>query len=494
MEAKMSYRDFREWLELLDKRGEVKHLSGASWDLEMSGIAEIVYHEGKSPKPALLFSDIPGYPANYRTLFGILASIGRISLTLNLPGIEAGPTGLVKEWRAKTKGLGLIPPKLVKSGPVLANIQTGDQIDLLKFPSPRFHEMDGGRYIGTGHAVIQKDPDTGWHNLGTYRVMLVDRDHLALHIIETQHGATIMRQKYFNHQQDMPIAIAIGIDPALWLTSANTLTPFGTSEYDYAGGIKNEPIEVIEGQYTKLNLPATAEIIIEGVCHRGAVTNEGPFGEWHGYYANLGLSPALEPLIEVKAVYYRDDPILTCANPANLPSDYSLVRAFTSSVGLWNYLEAKGIAGIKSIWCHEVGNGALFNVIAIEQLFAEHSRQVGLLASRYGNLGRYIIVVEDDIDPANIEQVIWAITTRNLPDEAIQILTQCRSNSSDPAISIEKKRKYKDVSKPLVAARVIINTCRPLEQKGSWYPVARVNPQFRTLILEKWHTQLSDLI
>jgi len=109
MEAKMSYRDFREWLDLLDKRGEVKHLSGASWDLEMSGIAEIVYHEGKSPKPALLFSDIPGYPAHYRTLFGILASIGRISLTLNLLGTEVGPTGLVKEWRAKTKGLSLIP-------------------------------------------------------------------------------------------------------------------------------------------------------------------------------------------------------------------------------------------------------------------------------------------------------------------------------------------------------------------------------------------------
>lgn len=491
----MAYRDLREWLAAVENQGELKRISGANWDVEMGGIAEIVYREGKNPKPILLFDDIPGFPRGYRTLFGMLASTLRIAMSLGLPEDETEPTNLVKNWRQKSQGLRLIPPRLVKSGPVQANVLNGDKIDLLKFPTPRFHELDRSRYLGTGHAVIQRDPDEGWVNLGTYRVMLVDRNRLILHVLEGQHGGIMLYEKYLRRGRTMPVAIAIGVDPALWLVSSHSLTPWGVSEYDYAGGIRGEPIEVIAGEYTGLPLPANAEIVIEGECQPGVLADEGPFGEWHGYYANMGLASVPEPVIQVKAVYYRDNPILTCAHPAVPPSDFSLASAVAWSAALWSSLEANGIPGIKNVWCHEVGCGILFNVISIEQLYSGHSRQVGLIASQYHKVaGRYTVVVEEDIDPANLEQVIWAMITRALPDQSIQILPRCRSGSADPAISLDEKKKYQVVPKPLHAARVVIDACRPLEWKKDWYPIARVTPQLRSEILEKWQSLLSQLL
>ncbi len=478
--------DLRDWLAAAETRGEVKHISGVNWDLEMSGIAELLQAEGQERRPVLVFDDIPGYPKGYRTLFSLLASTWRIAKTLGLPEDNLDRISLVRNWRKKSKELRLIPPKVVASGPVQANSVTGDQVDLLQFPSPRFHELDRCRYIGTCHAVIQKDPDTGWVNLGAYRVMVVGRDRLALHIVEGQHGSVIMHRKYFARGNAMPVAIAIGIDPVLWWTSCRALTSWGVSEYDYAGGIKGEPLEVVEGPYTGLPIPARAEIVIEGECHPGDLVDEGPFGEWCGYYANLGLSTVPEPVVHVKAVHYRDDPILTCAHPVVPPHDAGgLAGAIANSVAVWNRLEAAGIPGIKGVWCYSEAAGAtLFNVISIEQMYAGHARDVGLVAS-YDPFGRYTVVVEEDIDPSKLEEVIWAIVSRNMPDRAVEILHHCSSKSSDPAIPPSEKRKYKLAPKPLLSSRAIIDACRPLEWKDEWYPVARMSTELRARIVQK---------
>jgi UbiD family decarboxylase len=317
----MGHKDIRDWVKIIEEDGELKRIKAADWDLEMSGITEILYREGKRPLPALLFDEIPGYPEGYRTLFGFLASPRRCARALYLP-VTNEPLAIVESLCRRMSTLKLIPPKFVDSGPVQENSLIGDAVDLYKFPAPRFHELDGGRYIGTCHTVILRDPDTGWVNLGTYRSMLVDRDRIAFHALEGQHG-TIIRNKYIARGEVMPIAVAIGVDPTLWWFSTDRSIPWGVSEYDYAGGMKGEPIEVIKGPYTGLPLPAHAEIIIEGECHPDELIDEGPFGEWNGYYANLGMSPVPEPVIRVKAIYHRNDPILTCANPGIPPSEQS---------------------------------------------------------------------------------------------------------------------------------------------------------------------------
>lgn len=492
----MGYLDFRDWLKVVDNYGELKHISGASWDLEMGSITEIIYREGKNPKPAILFDEIPGYPKGYRTLFGLLGSPRRIATTLGLPENQLDRSSIIQNWRKKNKAFTLIPPKFVTSGPVQANSMTGDKIDLFKLQTPRYHELDGGRYIGTGHAVIQKDPDSGWVNLGTYRVMLVDHNRLALHILESKHGGIIMHNKYFSQGKVMPVAIVMGADPALWLSSIRSAVPWGVSEYDYAGGIKGKPIEVTEGKHTGLPLPADAEIVIEGECHPGDLINEGPFGEWTGYYGNLGLESVPEPVIRVKAVYYRDDPILTCSHTAVPPNDTTLYFAFSGSVTLWDYLEASGIPGVKDVWCHEVGQGAMLNVVSIKQMYAGHAREAGLAAAtcRIMAFGRYTVVVDDDIDPSNMDQVIWAMGTRSDPTHSIQILERCRSSSADTVIPPEEKRKTKIAPKPCFSSRAIIDACRPYEWKTDWYPVAKMSPELRAETLEKWEPVFKGII
>ncbi|MFC1870199.1 UbiD family decarboxylase [Chloroflexota bacterium] len=487
----MANISLREWLEAAEQRGELLRINGAHWDLEMSSIAELIFREGKEPLPAILYDQIPDYPEGYRTLFGLLTSSWGIAKTLGLPEDQTDRMSLLQNWYQKSKTCHPLKPKLVTTGPVLANSDTGDQVDLFKFPIPRFHELDGGRYVGTCHAIIQKDPDSGYVNLGGYRSMTVDRNHVALHINPSKDGNIILYQKYWARKKAMPVVIAIGMDPILWWFSCQADAPWGVSEYDYAGGVTGEPIEVIEGPHTGILLPARAEILIEGECRPDAFVDEGPFGEWHGYYSNAGLTPVSEPIVEVKAVHYRDNPILTCSQMAVPPHSSSLIMALTSSVAIWNRLEAYGIPGIKAVWAHEIASGILLRVISIEQLYAGHARQIGLLASQYGGNGSYTIVVEEDIDPSSLEQVMWSVVTRALPDRSIHIIPDCRAMNSNPAIPLPEKAGGR---KPLTAARVVIDGCRSLTWKKDWYPMAKVSPELRTKILAKWQTTLSGLL
>ncbi|MBI4284988.1 MAG: UbiD family decarboxylase [Chloroflexi bacterium] len=491
----MPYKDLRDFLSAAEARGELRHIKGADRDLEMSSITEILYRESKQPWPAILFDEVPGYPKGFRTLFGHMASPWKLAKTLGLPEDQLDNMSLLHSWRSKAKDLRLIPPKTVSSGPIRENLMTGDQIDLFKFPSPRFHEMDTTNpYIGTAVAVIQRDPDGGWVNSGAYRVMVVDRNRLTFHATEGKHGSLITR-KYHNRGRVMPIVVALGVDPAFYAATSIQIG-WGISEYDYAGGIKGEPLEVIEGPYTGLSLPASAEIVIEGECHPEEEADEGPFGEWHGYYANLGLQTVPEPVIRVKAIHYRNDPILACAHETVPPHDDTLFDAITVSARLWGLLEGAGLPGIKGVWSHEVGHGLLFDVVSIEQLYSGHSREVALtVLGGAGGHARYVIIVEEDIDPSNLEQVIWAMLTRAMPSrDTINIVERCRGTNSDPAIPLETKRKYLVPPKPLYSSRVIIDTCRGLEHKADWYPIARVSPELRAKILSKWGAELPGIV
>ncbi len=136
----------------------------------------------------------------------------------------------------------------------------------------------------------------------------------------------------------------------------------------------------------------------------------------------------------------------------------------------------------------------LFNVISIEQLYGGHSRQVGLMASQYPTeAGRYTIVVEEDIDPSDLEQVIWAMVTRAQPERSIQILHNCRSGNSDPAIPLAEK-KGSSASKPFTSSRVVIDACRDLAWKSDWYPMTRMSSDHRKQILQKWQGILADFL
>ncbi len=489
----MSYIDLRDFIKAIENRGELKYVTGANWDVEMSSIVELIYHEGKHPKPAVIFDEIPGYPRGYRTMFGMLGSTWRIARALGLPEDNVEPLKVADNWYQRSKKLQPIPPRFVSSGPVMENTDTGEKINILRFPVPRFHELDRSRYFGTLHAVIQKDPDSGYVNLGTYRVMVVDKNHLALHATWGVHG-NIIYNKYVERKQVMPVAIATGLEPVLWWVSCHMDTPWGMSEYDDAGAIKGAPVEVIEGPYSGLPIPAWAEIVVEGECQPEEYVDEGPFGEWHGYYANRGLATVPEPLIRIKAVHYRTNPILTCSQPAVPPHVFNLQFSVSDAAAIRRRLESYGIPGVKGVWSHYSGSGGLFNVVSIQQLYSGHAVQVGTIASQYpAHMGAYTVVVEEDIDPSNLDQVLWAMVTRARLDRQIHIIPNCHTNNVHTAIPPGEKMAG-NKQKLLTAARVVIDACRDLSWKDEWYPIARMSPELRTRLVDKWKSVLSGLL
>jgi 4-hydroxy-3-polyprenylbenzoate decarboxylase len=469
-----SYKDLREWLQLVDEIGELKSIKGAHWNLEMGAITELLYREGKYPPPAVLFDSVPGYPEGFRTVFGTTGSVQRMALTLGFSNVKSG-TDLVKAYRDKSKELKPIPPKYVETGPIFENIDYRKDVDLYKFPVPLMHEKDGGRYIGTNCLVITKHPDEGWVNLGTYRVMIHGKDHTSFYISPGKHGR-IQRNIYFERKEPCPVAVCVGHDPLLFLAAGNEI-PYGLSEYDYVGGFKGEPIEVVKGKYTGLPIPAWGEIAFEGEAVWNDLKDEGPFGEWTGYYASAERE---EPVIRVKYVYYRNHPILTCSRPSRPPSDYSFSKGVIKSALIWEELEKCGVPNVKGVWCHEAGGGRLFNVVSIKQAYPGHSRQAGLIASQThagGYLNRFVIVVDEDIDPSNLFEVIWAISTRCEVSEDIEILRKCWSGPLDPVIPKGKKG---------FNSRAVIDACRPYDWKDEFPQVAEYSKELRDKTYSKW--------
>ncbi len=163
--------DLRDWLEEVDKMGELKKIDGADWDLEVGCITGL--NAKRKDSYALLFDSIKGYPSGFRVITGSLGTPSRVALAFNLSTTYSSAE-LMEALRQKLviaeSNLTKFPTEVVKTGPVLENVHSGDDIDLFKFPAPKWHEQDGGRYIGTGCAVVTRDPDTGKINLGTYRI------------------------------------------------------------------------------------------------------------------------------------------------------------------------------------------------------------------------------------------------------------------------------------------------------------------------------------
>jgi len=474
----MGYQDLRDWLEQIDKLGEVARINGAHWNLEMGGLCEIVVHQEQSKAPLLLFDEIPGYPKGTRALFGFLSSVKRLAHTANLPLEYASTMDFVRACHAKLRSLEPVPAVAVESGPVTENVMEDNEIDLYKFPSPLHHERDGGRYFGTAHAVITRHPDEGWYNLGTYRCMVHDKKTLGLHSTSGKHGR-IHRDLYFERGQTMKVAVITGLDPALYL-AATLEIPWGLSEYEYAGGLKNQPVQIMDAPFTGFPVPAAAEIVVEGECYPGELKPEGPFGEWAGYYANRGLEPVPEPVIHVKRIMHRSNPILTCAQPARPPHEYLFPRSIIRSGMVWDELEKAGVPDIRGVWCHEAGGSRLLTVVAITQRYPGHARQAGLLASQVHSgayVGRYVVVVDDDIDPSNTYDVLWALATRSDPVRSIEILRRAWSSSADPALPVDEKH---------FNSRCIIDACKPYEWKDKFYPVAEISAELRAELTKKW--------
>jgi 4-hydroxy-3-polyprenylbenzoate decarboxylase len=466
-------RDLRQWMDQVGKLGELTTIDGADWDTEIGAVTELGHHMGERSS-ALLFDNIKGYPAGYRVLSNTLNSLKRLALTLHMD-TNYSKSEFVKDVKRHIGGVKYMAPEIVKDGPVTQNVYEGKDIDLFKFPTPKWHELDGGRYIGTGSVDITRDPDSGWVNLGTYRVMIHDENTLGFYISPGKHGR-IMREKYFAKGEPCKVAVSFGHDPLIFLAGGMEV-PNGVCEYDWVGGLQKAPVPVVIGDYTGLPIPASAEIVIEGESLPGEMRNEGPFGEWTGYYAS---SMRAEPTIRVKRVYHRDNPIILGAPPTRPPCEFNYMRSYLRSAMIWQELEAAGVPDVRGVWCHESGGSRLLVFVSIKQRYPGHARQAGMVAGfchSAAYLGRYVVVVDEDIDVTNTNDVLWAIATRSNPDQDIEIVRRCWSGALDPIVPTDHKGH---------SSRAIIDAYRPYEWIGDFPPVAESSDAVRRAAQVKW--------
>ena len=475
-ELRPRFRDLREWLAGVEALGELQRVSGASAEEDIGLAQEVLTNS--STAPAVLFDQIPGYQPGWRVVCNPLGTLRRIAYTLGLPPDR--PKGeLVDLWRRRFKEIRPIEPVEVADAPILENVLRGPDVDVLRVPAPKWHENDGGRYIGTGSFDITRDPDEGWVNLGTYRVMVHDRYRVGYYISPGKHGR-IQREKYFARGEKCPVAVVVGSDPLLFL-AACTEIPYGLSEYAWVGGLRGEPVPVVRGLVTGLPIPAYAEIVLEGYARPDVRLPEGPFGEWTGYYAS---DTRPEPVLEVEAMYFRNDPILLGQPPAQPPDEQSRFRAFMRSAVLKDEIEKAGVPDVVGVWCHEVGGSRLFNVVAIRQRYPGHARQAGHVAAmcRAGAYtGRYVVVVDDDIDPTNLEQVMWALCTRSDPATSIDIIQRAWATPLDPRIPPEQRAVGNYTN-----SRAIIDATRPYEWRDQFAPVNAMSPETMRKAYERW--------
>ena len=467
--------DLRDFLADVSDGGELKCVTGAHWDKEVGAVTEVLYREKVDRSPLLMFDGITGYPEGTRLIYGMLGSPLRLALGLGIaPEDSRDRRGMLDLYRAKIKAQSPIPPRIVNAGPVMENIDRDDDVDLLKFPVPIHHELDGGRYIGTACGVVTRDPDTGRVNVGTYRVQ-VNGPNIATSYISNGKQGRIQRDKYLSAGKPCPMVIIVGIDPATYIAARYTLSD-QVPELDWAGGLAGRAIDCIEGEVTGLPFPARSEIVLEGEVSPTETAPEGPFGEWTGYYAGGARQ---EPIITIKRVYYRDNPILTCAASQKPPHSHLFERCFIRSAGLLDSLEGAGIPDVKGVWVHQAGSGRTFVAISIKQRYFGHANQVGLVASQVnptGYVGRYFVVVDDDIDPTDINDVIWAMGTRSDPKTDITMLDRCWSSRLDTMVTDDR----------LYNSRVVIDACIPYERLDSFPQVAQTSPELAAEMRRKF--------
>ena len=473
----MANKDLRDWITGIEAAGELKVILGAEPKEEIGGIVDI--YQRRMGNPAVMFDQVPGFPKGTRVLANILTSVPRINVALGLPP-QGSEMDLVLWWRSYMKAAPSFPPREVNGGPLLDNVLDGQAVNLEKIPTPVWHEHDGGAFIGTACMVIMKDPDSGWVNSGCYRIQTQGPDVATIMMSPGKHGRIIMT-KYHERNQPCPVAVIVGMHPALFMLSGLEI-PYGKSEYEAAGGILGEPIEVFNMPRTGMPVPANAEIAFEGLIHPGDVIQEGPLGEWTGYYAG-GSRP--EPAIRISTMMHRNDPILLGAIPAVPPNDNTFYLGTYRCGAVWNQLEAAGIPEVKGVWAHEAGGSRFWLTVAIKQLYGGHAKQAGFVASHCHSgayCNRWTIVVDEDIDPANINDVIWAMCTRCDPREDVEIVRGGWSSALDPmCYDGETDRRN---------ARVIIDACKPFARRSTFPIVARASKELDARIRAKWAREL----
>ncbi|AMK76403.1 MULTISPECIES: 4-hydroxy-3-polyprenylbenzoate decarboxylase [Methylomonas] len=427
----MKYRDLRDFIAQLEKQGELKRIKHeVDPVLEMTVICDRVLKQGG---PALLFENPKGSNiAVLGNLFGTpkrvamgmgakdvseLRGIGELLAYLKEPEPPKGMKDALEKLPVFKQVLNMAP-KIVSSAPCQEVIRVGDEVDLSAYPIQTCWPEDAAPLI-TWPLVITKGPNKERQNLGIYRQQVIGKNKVIMRWLAHRGGALDFKEWQEAHPgKPFPVAVALGADPATILASV-TPVPDSLSEYAFAGLLRGSKTEVVKCLTNDLQVPASAEIVLEGFIYPGETAPEGPYGDHTGYYNEVDEFP----VFTIERITQRQVPIYHSTYTGRPPDEPAILGVALNEVFV--PILQKQFPEIVDFYLPPEGCSYRMAVISMKKQYAGHAKRVMLGTWSYLRqfmYTKFVIVVDDDVDVRNWQDVIWAITTRMDPARDLTIL------------------------------------------------------------------------
>lgn len=420
----MKYKDLRDFIAQLEAQGELKRIGHAiSPNLEMTEVCDrTLRREG----PALLFENPKGYDIPVlANLFGTprrvamgmgaesvssLREIGKLLAALKEPEPPKGFKDALDKLPMYKQVLNMAP-KVVKNPPCQFNVLEGDEVDLSKLPVQTCWPGDAGPLI-TWALVVTKGPHKERQNMGIYRQQVIGRNKVIMRWLAHRGGALDFRDWQQAHPGErFPVSVALGADPATIL-GAVTPVPDSLSEYAFAGLLRGSKTELSKCVGNDLQVPASAEFVLEGYIEPGELADEGPFGDHTGYYNEVDKFP----VFTVERITHRQAPIYHSTYTGRPPDEPAVLGVALNEVFV--PILQKQFPEIEDFYLPPEGCSYRMACVSIKKQYAGHAKRVMLGVwsfLRQFMYTKFVIVVDDDVNVRSWQDVIWAMTTRMDP-------------------------------------------------------------------------------
>ena len=418
----MAYRDLREYLKALEERDKLHRITAeVEKDWEIAAVCRRVFQKlAPERRPVLLFERIRGF--NIPLLVGSLGASPEVYAIALQDRVE----NIHERWEQAQRHP--IKPVRVSTGPCKENILRGNDADLTLFPVPIWTVgEDPGPYL-TAPCVVSREPDTGAYNVGTYRLQVKGPKKMGIWAADGQH---ISRHRLKNEarNQSTPVAVVLGPEPAIEMVSVTKFS-FETEEYDVSGGLRGEPVPLVACETIPIEVPATAEIVIEGEIPPGYREPEGPFGEYTGYMGAAGNMP----VIQVTCITHRHNPIYRAFFSQMPPSESSCIKRVGREQSILKHLQHDLKLPVRDLHLPESSGAAGAMLISIKKANPSDVKRVVSGALRYAEgFGKFIIVVDEDVDIQDHCQVEWAMSFHVQPAKDIEIIQDVQAVALDPS-------------------------------------------------------------
>ena len=411
----MAFRDLREFMSVLEETGDLQYVhKEIDPRFELGAIGRKL---SRVHGPAVVFDNVKGY--RHQVVMNVFGTTyRRVAMAVGCREDE-----LLKVWLERSRTF--LEPRLVKTGSCQENVIAGKDVRLAEIiPQILWNSTDGGAYI-TFALFFSKDPETCVGNMAMYRLMIAAENRLRVDLKIPRHGA-IAFHKAEGMNRPLEVAMVIGADPVLYLASQAPL-PYGADELHLAGGLRGDPVEVVQCKSVDLKVPATAEIVLEGRVLPHVREMEGPFGEFTGH-----VGPAdMRPVIEVTAITYRSQPRYLCTYEGAPPTEGATIDSVTSSAELYHQIKQRTAPTIKDAFFPPGGCSEFHAIVSLKKQAAGQAKNVILDILR-NQVIKSCVVVDEDIDIRDSTQVEWAIATRVRPDRDILIISGVAGHPLDP--------------------------------------------------------------